>query len=147
MKHQLSVLETHLVTGTHQALKKEVEKLKLVLAKLPDRQQVKKSFWTSHLLPGRVGGKTEPNRTRIERSTVESMGESWEFWGHVTEMLCLPAAIVLPLAIIFCQWSGNWNLFYWSDFRKKEKRNFDSMFTWKRQASICVFENGPFKLE
>lgn len=36
--------ETHLATGRHQVLKKEVEKLKLVLAKLPERQQVKKSF-------------------------------------------------------------------------------------------------------
>lgn len=30
--------------GRHQALKKEVEKLKLLLAKLPERQQIKKSF-------------------------------------------------------------------------------------------------------
>ncbi|KAL0538667.1 hypothetical protein IC582_022819 [Cucumis melo] len=46
LKQQVARVRREKLTseGRHQVLKKEVEKLKLVLAKLPERQQVKKSF-------------------------------------------------------------------------------------------------------
>lgn len=128
------VLKTHLSTGRHQALKKEVEKLKLLLAKLPDRQQVKKSFWAIFFRDITRPSRRE-NRNRHRKINSRIHGSRLREFEDTCDWNALPPAIVLLLAIILCQWSGNWKLFLliWVEEISRKEKNFDSIF-----SDVCL---------